>query len=142
LSTVGCWLGLGAFITVLAFYSAAGTVYSAALYRFAVDGRPPPAFAGMDLARAFHSGDFPADHYDGYRQPLIDHRPANGDGPRAGKAHGPSSGREQVSGCRTGRAASPRRPPCLPSGPRSRTASGTPGARNAVPRTGWSRRSG
>ncbi|MBF6356370.1 hypothetical protein IU449_17765 [Nocardia higoensis] len=67
LSTVGCWLGLGVFITVLAFYSAANTVYSAALYRYAVDGRTPPAFAGTDLARAFHNGDFPADHYDGYR---------------------------------------------------------------------------
>lgn len=68
LSTVGCWLGLGVFITLLAFYSAANTVYSAALYRYAVDGRTPPAFAGMDLAHAFHNGDFTADRrYDGYR---------------------------------------------------------------------------
>ncbi|HLS76582.1 MAG TPA: DUF6159 family protein [Nocardia sp.] len=74
LSTVGCWLGLGAFITVLAFYSAANTVYSAALYRFAVDGRTPPAFAGMDLSRAFHdgshpTGSFPAGNYDGHGYP-------------------------------------------------------------------------
>lgn len=66
MATIGCWLGLSAFITALAFYSAANAVYQAALYRFAVDGRTPPAFAGMDLAQSFQGGQYPVGHYDGY----------------------------------------------------------------------------
>ncbi|WP_431972270.1 DUF6159 family protein [Nocardia sp. bgisy134] len=51
-TAIGLWLGLAVFIAALIFVSAATAVYQAALYRYSVDGRTPPAFAA-DLTRSF-----------------------------------------------------------------------------------------